>query len=761
MWAVQQCAIALCATLTEDPILWPAYDGRPTNLCFLECHRIVCVRQEEDNIITVAMGGIGPSLRLSMGGGKTWTGPEKRSIVVSVSRIVWTDVVLPGWLLGRPPIVRPFSEPYRRPLSHKRCVLLLTVAEALFPLVPMACRAVLATAGVNVRGYQHIKYRSSYFALQCAAEACGDGRCVSWIVSHKSPPRHHPHKECLAVLRGLCVAGHLPTAEQFAGPDPHTTGTTDSTYGRPWAAGSHLRWPEDDGGDSDWNLRDELVAATMPYEGKGSSNTLLCSVCRAGHLETAKWLVSRFRIGELYFFHAFMAALCGGHIDVVEWLAGLFDIPSACEMLAWHPFPQCAAEGGCLEVIKWVFERFPPRTGESAAGLQAVIACNLLKSMRSADEKIEACKWLMRAMPSMQWEQVPVYEEQTLRWLIQSGAVKPSKTSLRSAFFRICEPDLLEWLFKDFSMVSEPENIPVACENSKDSVSVVKCMVHHVAGDLPPEIIDGSVRAALGAANLSVSTWLEDTYHYIERALKNTEDIENAWIGLESVAERSYSGFAALEWFCQRVPVGRFEETEMAESVQRLLETGNLSGALYLLKKLHIPLGNVTIRSQMKKLLRMAIGMADISSAKEIIAISEITQSQVKANTNHLFFQLLSFSKVGCAEWLIDNFYITLSEVINMPRDQLHASFRQISLPTWKMLLRKFPGLTAKVIRTQDKFLPFVTVSPLHIEHTVQKLGVTYQCIVELCRGLQDSPDYPSSTETAWWLAKQEALLYW
>ncbi|KAH3732033.1 hypothetical protein Pelo_17131 [Pelomyxa schiedti] len=86
--------------------------------------------------------------------------------VMSISRLVWDHVLAPTIAPQHP----HSHDRETRPPSRSKCVWAMAVAEALFPLVPRACRAVLAASGPRASWGG---LRSSYFALECAAMAGG------------------------------------------------------------------------------------------------------------------------------------------------------------------------------------------------------------------------------------------------------------------------------------------------------------------------------------------------------------------------------------------------------------------------------------------------------------------------------------------------------------------------------------------------------------------------------------------------------------
>ncbi|KAH3722736.1 hypothetical protein Pelo_18559 [Pelomyxa schiedti] len=82
----------------------------------------------------------------------------------------------------------------------------------------------------------------------------------------------------------------------------------------------------------------------------------------------------------------------------------------------------------------------------------------------------------------MNWNYLPVLEEKTLRYLIESGLVTPGRFELFCAYSKICDINLLEYLTDEVHVplpeVKDKELLKAT--NKKDSVPVVELMVHKI-----------------------------------------------------------------------------------------------------------------------------------------------------------------------------------------------------------------------------------------------------------------------------------------
>ncbi|KAH3723041.1 hypothetical protein Pelo_18256 [Pelomyxa schiedti] len=151
----------------------------------------------------------------------------KQRILV-ISRVVWEQVVEP-WVL-RPAIARRKTD---RGLPRPVVSCVFATAEAMFPLVALASRAMLSSLAWGTRLCNSAHYR----IVEDAASAPSP-RCLAWIIARRirssSSPSHNVDwgepstgigraarlarkkaREQVAVLRGLCMGGHLVMAQRF------------------------------------------------------------------------------------------------------------------------------------------------------------------------------------------------------------------------------------------------------------------------------------------------------------------------------------------------------------------------------------------------------------------------------------------------------------------------------------------------------------------------------------------------------------------
>ncbi|KAH3732384.1 hypothetical protein Pelo_16783 [Pelomyxa schiedti] len=125
------------------------------------------------------------------------------------------------------------------------------------------------------------------------AGLAGSASCIRWILRHKA--RRNNTRECLSAC-GACAEAAtsrwqlVDSGARDYGCRGDGDRDRDGNVGW-WVRESGLAWPAGEG-----NLRDEIRAVYISMD--GIDDSLMSEVCRGGHLETAKWVVSRGRAGS-------------------------------------------------------------------------------------------------------------------------------------------------------------------------------------------------------------------------------------------------------------------------------------------------------------------------------------------------------------------------------------------------------------------------------------------------------------------------------
>ncbi|KAH3767198.1 hypothetical protein Pelo_907 [Pelomyxa schiedti] len=321
--------------------------------------------------------------------------------------------------------------------------LLVAVGEALWPLVPLACRAV---AALPITESVH----STRLRL---ASAVGAKSCVRWFLRNRpraeeergatdgddgasccncgggGGARGDKEKELLAVLAGLCAGGHLELAKALVG--EHRS----------------------QDGDGRWEWKLEVV------EGRG------------GHIETAKWVVERFRITELWeAVEPLLGALSHGNLGVAQWL--------------YDEFP------GCGELMQ--------RVGVDATG-------EMFHSVESDRETLRLCKWLKEKFSPKEVDIRSLNNITVLKWAVSAFNIELTTETVLSFSSRF-NPDFIQWAVIE-------KNVSLTAEFVTDTGTTgTKWFLQHVSSlQMIPE--SSVVQVIKESFNLELISLLLETFH--------------------------------------------------------------------------------------------------------------------------------------------------------------------------------------------------------------------------------------------------------
>ncbi|KAH3764731.1 hypothetical protein Pelo_3394 [Pelomyxa schiedti] len=611
---------------------------------------------------------------------------------VWVSHVVWNHVV------GR----------YResRPADGYLAVWVASVGDGLWPLAPLACRALPSWAP-----------GSAYTRLTWAALA-GAKSCIKCLLLRDSKSRmRDDHKEVMAVLWGLCEGAHTQWARALAGDDGDCDGhpyngdgqqevseasASVSSMRRWWREECGLVWPGTADGDRDLV---ELIRSHIGYQ------SLLYCVCENGHLETAKWVVERFRIRDTWeVAWPLMGALKARHLGVAEWLCNKF---RGCEDLQWFKdFPlEDSFHSASVEVAEWVVNR---------------------------SDLLQLLKWMRKRFPELdpelidlRWAKIPYLE------VIQWG------TEVNSEFYvylksmaSYCEASVFEWALENeeicpkisFSLIFN------TCRNPNDLAPVVQLLVSKLATPLTRPELQQLLCWSLAFNNLKTANWIDDTFHVMDEINTTSGAIQGALKEICSHFMFRAEYVDGLQWFLGRRATLDLDESAIVDIAQsanslavtllllrvfpvngakytgmldRTLKRAVSSGCCEQVKQLVTLLGRETFTTQSVQSILTEqthpkvwdIENFSSKTVKWLIKEYHLDSDQVKANSNFLLYNRLMFGKNHCAEWIIHSFDVTLQEVTEMMK--MWGRFQMTpwtDLDTWRMLHRHFPSLTAEAI---------------------------------------------------------------
>ncbi|KAH3766930.1 hypothetical protein Pelo_1200 [Pelomyxa schiedti] len=645
---------------------------------------------------------------------------------MTVSRVVWEHVV-------EPTVVRP-SRDCGDPLAPDQWRTVSRVAEALFPVVPRACRFLMGGVNVYARDLRSCGalQTSRYFALQCAGEA-GSARCVDWII--KSKQTRNNRKECITVLRGLCLGGHIEMAKELV-----EGGDT------PWSGCSLLRWPVNDP-----DVLDDIRA--IQYHCRGYSRSLLYDACKGGNLDVVKWVISKFHGSGIESWELpmpFRVALREGHLDVVKWMASSTDVVGACSAMVNDKDPLCNLGefigSPSLEVIQFCTELFcgdecPPEVAGFTV-LKSFVEQNSMSSSNEADLE-EVCDWIKKrfALRIPPGEYYYLENSKAIKWFMKSFWVQPKPGDLHTACV-LGDADLIEWLMAHFSEIVgavTPATFIDACGN-RDSVSFVKFLLPKTEPRLTRKQLNECLASSLARNNTSVADWLENTFHLMDKV--NASPTVTNEVLLKLFSCKLADGTAGIQWFLSQCVLSNIREGVVIKGVEDLLQRGCISSAIILLDTFDVPpighcywISNISVSQAKEVLSRGKFSLehiADTFSACESPQSGKVVKWFVQqfhldesehVTIDNLLIQLMASNKRSCLEWLIRKFHVTLTQFgrIYESRATLFTSI-WTSIDTWKMLMRVFPEMTASF--AMEHLREVVTATPLHIQASKKSLGV-------------------------------------
>ncbi|KAH3759698.1 hypothetical protein Pelo_8482 [Pelomyxa schiedti] len=682
--------------------------------------------------------------------------------ILYTSRVVWDNVVAPGWLETPSPAL-----PQEGAATG---VNVFRAAAAMFPLVALACSRSLRRA--RDRG------RSHYGPLGTAARA-GSGSCVSWIIarhtreSHRGArrPRAITVKEAGWVLCGLCDSGNVAAARSLFGGGAGCEGDNLGGGGTfPWSLWDGYRVPE-------W-CRDLAGTDAAPNTARRSSETDVSELrndvmeyvksgdgaigrARMKNIESVKWLVEALRVGADDSW-VFMTAL---------------------------KFTLLCASGFSPENVKWFVETFPTL---STGG-------NLLSTvMRNQRSTLEQCQWLRSHFPE---EEIRDFTLAGIRsatigkWALSTFPIEPSEGTLNRMCSCIQDTSFVEWLINERNFTPTAATFVSVCSTSQGGCALPQWLSTKVK--LDPAVIQVSLERALSWNNTAIADWLESTFSVMGPLTSSAEATGAMLVQMSQERGNYTNNVDGLLWFLQRIP---HPEQISAPSVHKAISAGlkyaRFNFVLHLMEvfpKYKQQEGDTPLLEsflstflQGRFNLQRLVALFDCSLfTKEMVtkcmthssfrplsskgvkwAITQfhLEGTHIKQNHNRLLFNLILKKKPSCVEWLIDSFEITLDEVLDMLEHGLCTSRGNfvIDLQTWKMILCKFPRIDADVIR---RHLMLVAVnSPSIATFTMHKFGITIEEIrhqFDGCEGDFDIYEIPEdstrlTTELRMWLGLEE-----
>ncbi|KAH3723040.1 hypothetical protein Pelo_18255 [Pelomyxa schiedti] len=708
---------------------------------------------------------------------------ENKQQILGIAQVVWEQVVVP-WVL-RPAVARRELGSELQPTTTS-CV--LATAEAMFPLVALASRAVALSS--TCRGSRH------YSAIEAAAASLSP-KCVAWMISHRDgwderegalagrgdgekrgkEGGRRKAREQVAVLAGLCGAGHLQMAQRFVESGFESYGEDTSKIPL-WSTHSGDHDPETEKGtmqlrphtglEEGTDLADEFLSNRGIFH-------IMEQVCKNGHLGVLKWVVSA--LFQIHYSDKMMLGSClctatrNGHLHIIKWFLDTFGF----EFGAIDAKLQL--KNGVSDVKSFV-EGFP-----HWKYLEEMAKCVALAEGASTDEIIEVCKWLSNrfSIPEvdfLSWE-LPNHHN-LIKWAL-SGEDK-CEYWWRLSCSDCGDVELGKWFVEEKGVVPQSRDLVSACSGRHDNVVFVEWLFKQVvsSGLLSYEDLVLSLHNALATQKELISQWLEK-YLFSSTNARPKVSLLRLFQCNSNIREDWFEWLFTHHSCSCDIDCSQDEVVNVVTySLYPAFRHHNLSLTLAVLKK--FPLNPAVHHNLFLRLLKKCVESQVLYHVKEVLSLADFSQSEmdkcldicssnplsskvakcltiyytctiphsVKALqlTIKMFIGLLSNNKRGCAEWLFHLFGSYISLPLERAPDDLSS---QVDLATWKMMLRLFPNINREV--TIQFFMKVGAATALHAQYTMSRLGLTLDDIAHFCHEHSET-----TPEALRWIQAQRLL---
>ncbi|KAH3766298.1 hypothetical protein Pelo_1843 [Pelomyxa schiedti] len=521
-----------------------------------------------------------------------------RDRVLSLSRVVWDMVVVPGWLDTA--YVHPDSDDDGSDWCRGH-VDVFRAAEAMFPLAALASRRVLARPHGHAPGSRG----STCAAIALAARAPAPS-CIAWISNHRGETtetttettattaadqaqregkgllqrQQQQHtlgiavKEVAAVVAGLCWGGHLRAARGLLGDGdrdrdrgggviPSSSDNECCCCGGGGYGTLPMLW--DGRCVATWKAADDVVAGNNDSGdddvGAGGGGVLRRRVIESDDVDVAQWLLSVLGIGKNdapWILYEFLSLL-GEKSQVFRWLFDEFHLESSIGIPELQDLFMSCVRGNCPANSRWFIERKFP------------VPCSrvdtVLWLIRNAHASVEDCQFFeadIRSLSSVDDNLLRgMQNPDVAKWVLTTlSTLNPSQETLSCLCGNLGNVEFARWLVKVKQFSPTPESFLLACStfssvssscSSSSSSSLPRWLSKRVT--LAPSDITKGLINALQHSNIEVADWLDGTFHVMDDINSKPEMcIESTLAELCSGSNSSWSLWQGLKWFIQHVP---------------------------------------------------------------------------------------------------------------------------------------------------------------------------------------------------------------
>ncbi|KAH3756563.1 hypothetical protein Pelo_11674 [Pelomyxa schiedti] len=686
--------------------------------------------------------------------------------VLAVSRFVWEHVVSAGWLDGPRD---PQGNPKAHPDYGRRGVDLFRAAEAMFPLVALACSRVLAPAPTCLLRFRSPGSDDNYGTLGAitGASCVPAPSCVAWIVNNRhiscscsltpQPDKiicnavgmeFSAHcvsvavKEVVATLLGLCMGGHISQAQSVLGKFP---ALWDGRTIPSWACG-------DDGSDVNSVMISRLKAIVKERVienvrgASGSYPTFLARVCGSGHLDVVKWLISVAGItneeAPWLLNDSLRWSLIRGKMEVFKFL---FD-DLCCRNLrasALSDAYRWCAIGLAPSNIKWCMENFSEQP--EMENMVSDVLCN-------KHSTLEDCLWMEKDLHTnglFLLQLSSIHKVDVAKWVLTVLPSTPGEKILNCLGGSMGDVGFVEWLMTEKGFTPTSSMFKAACSTSrKKGSTLAKWLSTRVS--LSQSDFTKALLSALRWSNMEVAEWLEGTFHVMDAVNSNPEvagitlvdlcrkrddrkgkglqwflhhlsqpskiDVAHIWHAISESIEcqrRNYihmflENFPALALY----PLSYQNQRLLTEVVKELFCEFDVKALELLIS------GRSTSRLFTPEFVSECLTSDPLQpqsskAVKWAIRKFNLQYSHIKAKKQRLLFHLFSKGKNECARWLLSTFDIPFSDFLQVLSCQPDLAGLQVILDHYGS------EIDAAVIRKHFMFM--VSTSPHLAIYTINR----------------------------------------
>ncbi|KAH3760504.1 calmodulin-dependent protein kinase [Pelomyxa schiedti] len=680
--------------------------------------------------------------------------------VLSVSRLVWDCVVVPGWLGSAPSTkYEEHVDSLYGDASWKRHLLrLLRLGEALFPLAGLCCRR----AAEDCR-----RVCVSRYALVALAAVAPAPSCLAWVVRHNrsggsgGSDRAGEHygrewrwqvtvKEVAWVMWGLCSSGNEKALSRMFG---NEHGGTEGTFPALWDGRRIPEWDDDISTSSSARSKAVLLDQVCDYV-----KPVLDQACMSGDLNTVKWILASSTFGisrdeaPWRLLGPVKLALTRGHTALVKWLFDEYELLETYETHSevLHELATLCAAGENPDCVKWAILDWVLL--DPSIDILSTVLVNEHASL-------ELCQWVQE-----KWAVGQIVSSYTIECISNPEIAKWALITLTCEFTHVdlsvmCASvglsSFAEWLIAERQFVPTPSTFFMAGSCRSVKVEFLQWLSTNVALSLK-DLIHTLINALL-LGNTIVAAWLDQRFQSVACtcldelcSTTNTEGLQWFLTNLTPKARSTISSDCVCKAINTSISTWNYPVTEMLLKAfphfvpqTSVLEKIFIAFMKYGFSKLKWLVSFIDYSS----LLAIQGFVANCLCTKKffpystkvvkwIITQFHVGRSSIMVSHGRLLFRMLHLHKMAGAKWLIDTFKISFAEVMNMFDHMLpSADYFDINVATWRMLLNKFPEIDLHTINN-------------HMMPIVARDSTEITTLLDAVRQYHTDKPEPSPTET-------------